>query len=55
VRYQDEIRDAEDLNIPSAKNISAKEIEIAMALINQLTYKFNPREYKDTYISGSKK
>jgi len=55
LRYQDEVRDSEDLNIPEAKNISAKEADMAMALINQLTYKFNPKEYKDTYINELKK
>ena len=55
LRFQDEIRDSADLHVPEMKNISTKEVDMAMALINQLTYKFNPKEYKDTYISELKK
>ncbi|MBN8570478.1 MAG: Ku protein [Ignavibacteria bacterium] len=55
IRYQDEVRDIKDLNIPSGKNVSAKEVELAVSLIKQLNYKFNPKDYKDTYISELKK
>ncbi len=41
--------------IPPAKGFTAKEIDLAISLINQLTYKFNPKEYKDTYIGELKK
>lgn len=55
MRYQDEIRSTEGLEIPSEKNISPKEVSVATELINQLKYKFNPKDYKDTYIQELKK
>jgi DNA end-binding protein Ku len=48
LRFEEEIRDTEDLNIPSAKG-TAKEQAMAAKLIDQLTEKFNIAKYKDTY------
>ena len=55
IRFQDELRSHEDLKIPAGKNVSAKEVELAVTLIKQLDYKFNPKDFKDTYISELKK
>lgn len=55
IRFQDELRSHEDLKIPSGKNVSAKEVDLAVSLIKQLDYKFNPKDFKDTYISELKK
>ncbi|MEO8447583.1 MAG: Ku protein [bacterium] len=55
LRYPAEIRSTEGLAKPPAKEASAKEIDMAEALIKQLTYKFKPAEYKDTYIDELKK
>lgn len=55
IRYQDEIRSHEDIKVPSGKNVSAKEVDLAVSLIKQLDYKFNPKDFKDTYISELKK
>jgi len=55
IRFQDELRSHEDLKIPSGKAVSAKEVELAVTLIKQLDYKFNPKDFKDTYISELKK
>jgi len=49
MRYADEVRSDEDLSIPSSKNISAGEVDMAITLIKQLSHKFNPKDYKDTY------
>lgn len=49
LRYQDEIRKPDDLNLPDAKVGGKREIEIALALIDQLTSHFKPEAYKDTY------
>lgn len=54
LRYHSEIRDASALKIPDQK-ISDKEIDMAMKLIAQLTKKFKPGQYKDTYIEELKK
>ncbi len=55
LRYQDEIRSHKGIETPSAKSVTAKEIDMANALIKQLSYKFNPKEYKDTYIEELRK
>ncbi len=48
IRFQEEIRDPADLNIPAASNKPA-ELKMAIQLIGQLTHKFNISRYKDTY------
>ncbi len=55
IRFQDEIRSYEDLNIPKPKEIGSKEIELAISLIEQLSFKFDLKEFKDTYIRELKK
>jgi DNA end-binding protein Ku len=48
IRYADEIRSPEELNIPTAK-VRDKEVEMALHLIEQLNSDFNPGQYKDEY------
>ncbi|HWB28662.1 MAG TPA: Ku protein [Chitinophagaceae bacterium] len=48
IRFQQEIRSTEDLNIPSSQNKPA-ELKMAIELINQLTGEFDISKYKDTY------
>lgn len=48
IRYQQEIRKHDELKIPKEKT-TAKEMNMALQLIEQLTEGFNPEEYKDTY------
>ncbi len=55
LRFAEEIRDPQDLNLPEAKKATAKEVEIALALIDQLTEKFKPEEFKDTYTDELKR
>jgi len=55
IRYQDEIRDYSDLKIPKDSKVTAKEVDLAVSLIKQLDYKFNPKEFKDTYVNELKK
>lgn len=54
LRYQNELVRAEDLKIPEAGISSAKEIDMAMQLIDQLTTAFKPQAYKDTYTEELK-
>ena len=54
LRYQNELLSSEDLRIPQEKNLKAKEIDIAIQLVNQLTIPFEPKEYKDTYAEELK-
>jgi DNA end-binding protein Ku len=50
IRFAEEIRSHKDLNLPSAKS-KPGELKMAMNLIDQLTTKFDPSEYKDEYTS----
>lgn len=52
LRYQNELQEPE-LNIPATK-ASAKEIDIAIQLINHLTEPFKPEKYKDSYTEEVK-
>ncbi len=55
MRFDDDIRPVDDLKLPDAKKAGNKEIEIALALIDQLTEHFDPKKYKDTYTAELKK
>ena len=48
IRFQQEIRDPEDLKIPSGEP-KTNEVKMAIQLINQLTTDFDIARYKDTY------
>lgn len=50
IRYQDEIRSGEGLNIPAKTKSAPKEMKMALQLIDQLTDDFNPKDYKDNYV-----
>lgn len=54
LRYQNELVSPKDLKIPSSNKLNAKEIDIAMQLIDHLTVPFKPQTYKDTYTSEIK-
>jgi DNA end-binding protein Ku len=49
LRFEDELRDPEEANIPGDIKIQKKELDMAMSIIDQLTEKFDPSKYKDTY------
>ena len=49
IRFEEEIRDMNELNLPAISNSKGKEKSMAMLLINQLTEKFNISNYKDEY------
>lgn len=49
MRYATEVRQLEGLKLPSEKTISKKELDMALKLVEQLTDKFNPNAYEDTY------
>ncbi len=48
LRFSEEIRTEEDLNLPQVKS-NAAELRMASTLINQLTKPFSPDLYKDEY------
>lgn len=55
MRYQEEIKEVPEMEEPKKENITDKELQLAVKLIDQLKEKFNPAAFKDTYVSELKK
>ncbi len=50
IRFEEDLRDPKELKLPTAKiSVTKKELDMAMTIIDQLTDKFEPEKYKDTY------
>jgi DNA end-binding protein Ku len=53
LRYADELRDTKGLDLPEAglkgAHVTAKEVELAKRLIDDMTDHWKPEEFKDTY------
>jgi len=50
IHFPDEVRKAGDVpNVPAGEEVSKKEIDTAILLIDQLTTTFEPERYKDEY------
>jgi DNA end-binding protein Ku len=49
MRFKSEIRDLSGLELPKGKEVSPKEMEMAIKLIQQLTEPFKPEAHADTY------
>jgi DNA end-binding protein Ku len=49
IRFDQEIRDTADLDLPAKTAIKGAELKMAVSLIDQLTHKFDISKYKDTY------
>jgi DNA end-binding protein Ku len=49
IRFAEEIKSAEDLNLPEITKAKPKETQMALQLIDHLTSKFDISSYKDTY------
>ncbi|GIN93252.1 non-homologous end joining protein Ku [Siminovitchia terrae] len=50
IHFPDEVRKAADVpNVPVEDNVTKKEIDTAIMLIDQLTTTFDPEKYKDEY------
>lgn len=54
MRYHEELREAPEVTTTDEK-ISPKELQLAVKLIEQLTEKFDPKAFKDTYVEELKK
>jgi DNA end-binding protein Ku len=54
LRFAQEIREGNDLKLPAKSDVKEKEIDMALNLIEQLTTKFDPHKYKDTYTEELK-
>jgi len=48
LRYADELKDPAELEIPKAK-VTAKELDMALRLVEDMADKWHPDKYKDTY------
>lgn len=55
IRYAEELRPANDLELPKEAAYSKKELDMALMLIEQLEEHFNAAEYKDEYTEALKK
>ena len=51
LRFEQEIRDPEELGFSSKNDVKPKELKMAVALISQHSEKFNIARYKDTYTT----
>jgi DNA end-binding protein Ku len=49
IRFGQEIRSMDDLSISDNVNVSKKELDVGMALINQYAEKFNVSKFKNEY------
>lgn len=50
IRFEQDLRDPSELKLPGKNTVvSKKELDMAMTIIDQLTDKFEPEKYKDTY------
>ncbi len=49
IRFDQDLRDPDEANLPKNVKIDKKELDMAMSIIDQLTDKFEPTKYKDTY------
>jgi DNA end-binding protein Ku len=49
IRFEEEIRDPADLDLPAKTQVKSGELKMAVTLIDQLTGKFDISQYKDTY------
>ncbi len=49
IRFEEEIRDPDELQLPRNTDVKTAELKMAVTLIDQLTAKFDISKYKDTY------
>lgn len=55
MRFTNELRQPEGLNFPEGADASKREVDMALALIDQLTEPFVPEDYHDTYVEELEK
>ena len=52
IRFAEEIRSTEELNLPSKSIVKPEEIKMALSLINQYTDSFDIEKFKDEYAAS---
>jgi len=57
MRFADELRASNELDLPArgTEHVPAKELELAIKLIDQLSEEWRPEQYKDTYFDDLRK
>jgi DNA end-binding protein Ku len=55
MRYHEELREVPEVEKGKGEKLTAKEVQLAVKLIHQLTEPFKPEAFKDTYIEQLKK
>jgi len=51
IRFQEEIRDTKELEMPAKATVKPGELKMAISLVNQLSGKFDISKYKDNYTA----
>jgi len=54
LRFASEINSPDSLTLPAGKNVTEKELKIAIDLIDASTERFKPAQHKDTYLKELK-
>ena len=54
LRFAQDLRQPDELRKPDKVEMSQQEISLALALIDQLTKRFDPQDYRDTYTAELK-
>jgi len=49
MRFPSDVRDPKELNFPHAKEVAKEELDMALALLKQMTKPFIPEDWHDTY------
>ena len=55
LRYQEELRPMDKFKIPHTADVEPRELDMAMALVDELTTSFRPKAYRDTYVQDLKR
>lgn len=49
IRFQEEIREVDELDVPAKESVTKKELDVGLALIKQYTAEFDITSFKDEY------
>lgn len=55
MRYEEEIRQPDELKLPNGIGVNERQLELSLQLINQLSGEFAPEKYEDTYTEELKR
>ena len=55
MRYAAELKEAKELDIPKSAKVSDKELNLAVRLVEEMSDKFDPKDYTDDYLEALQK